>query len=239
MDGMAAALEIRAAEQAESERRITNSLREKEIMLKEIHHRVKNNLQLVVSLISLQRREPVAMDVFAAKLDGRVRAMALVYEVLYRSEDFASVDVPAYAEELSALIIQNAQPRGGCDFSFNATPLRLPLDTVIPFGLILNELLCNACSHAVCFDERCRVAVDIVHENDRVRVSVSDNGAGVSNKHQFEEGLGMRLIRSLAAQLRGSIEWKNNGGILVVLDFPVSQPKAELGFYHRSGKGEL
>jgi PAS domain S-box-containing protein len=214
------------AERRRAEERLRGSLAEKETLLKEIHHRVKNNLQLVYSLINLESRH--VHD--KRTLDGlrdcreRIRAMTLVHEKLYRSPELARVDFGDYLQELAegllrSYSVDNREVR----LSVGKEKVFLSIDEAIPCSLILYELISNSLKHA--FLERRKGAIDIsLHksEDGNFLFVIKDDGVGWPDGLDFRHttSLGLNLVCALARQLHGKIDLKNDGGTEFSLLFP-------------------
>jgi len=207
------------------------SLNEKEILLKEVHHRVKNNMQILASLVSLQADnvvDPATRDVFNDFRD-QVRAMALVHENLYQSETLASIDFADYAGRLTTSLARAYAQRGGdIRLSLTAEPVTLPIESAIPCGLILNELVTNAYKHAF----RERVSGEIVvglhcDPSGCVCLSVCDNGVGLPPGMDWRHStsLGLRLVQMLARQVEGEIDLSTEKGTSFQLKFTLPPPK--------------
>lgn len=146
LDQMAGTIERRDADMAHEARMREASLAEKEILLQEVHHRVKNNLQLILSLLSLQENETISPAQFKETMENRIKAMSMVHEMLYESDNFASIDLGLYARRLVELgVCASDYPIA---VSVDADEALCSLDTAVPFGLMLNELVTNACKHA-------------------------------------------------------------------------------------------
>lgn len=190
-----------------AEEAMAASLREKEVLLREVHHRVKNNLQIVSSLLSLQEEKvdnPVALSILAESR-GRVTSMALIHEQLYRSRNFCEIDAQDYLRQfLSRLVAAYA---GGREVSLRLSlcPMHLSLDQAVPFGLIMNELVTNALRHGFKDRSRGQVRVEMVREDSGVSFTVEDDGVGLPEG--FDLGrvatLGLQIVGMLAKQLRG------------------------------------
>ena len=211
-----AAQDITLRKQAEVE--ISNNLKEKEMMLKEIHHRVKNNLQVITSLLNLHNKgiDNATVRDSIQDVRNRIYSMALVHEQLYRSEMLANIEISQYiktlAEHLHQLLIINDM---NVEMEFHLEPARLSIDKAIPCGIILNELLTNVFKHAFTHTKAGRVDVGLASENGHYILTVSDNGAGfdASQTTDNDQNLGHRLVGILATQLDGSfsIESSPNG----------------------------
>lgn len=198
---------VQAREQAvQSSASLGRLLDEKEVLLKEVHHRVKNNLQVISSLLSLQARkasEPAAQEALQSS-QGRVRSIALLHERLYQSSDLANVDMTTYLAGLVSEVFR-AAGRPGVRRLVAVDGLELSMELAMPCGLIVNELVTNALKHAFPAGEG-EVRVELTRRDGRVRLSVVDDGRGLPPASQGEgTSLGMKLVRSLTDQLRGRL----------------------------------
>ncbi|MGD2092421.1 MAG: histidine kinase dimerization/phosphoacceptor domain -containing protein [Candidatus Aminicenantes bacterium] len=229
------------SERKKAENIIKESLIEKEILIKEIHHRVKNNLQLISSLLDLQLdrcQDPTVLNVFQDSKD-RIRSMALVHENLYQFGDLARINGIEYIHNLVSYFFNTYGDQAG-----NITPvinietqlLSLDMNTAIPFGLILTELLSNALKHAFPHGETGEVQITIRSETpDMVTLEVSDNGIGLPADLDFREtqSLGLQLVRVLTQQVKGAIEIDKSKGTAIILTFPYNLS------YSQGNKGML
>lgn len=193
------------------EEKVWASLREKEILLKEIHHRVKNNLQIISSLLNLQSahiRDPRALEVFKEG-QGRVRSMALIHEKLYQSEDLARVDFSEYISNLAAYLFRSYEVNAGAvRLSVEAEDVLLGVDTAIPCGLIINELVSNSLKHA--FPGGTGGSINITLRpagTERLTLTVADDGVGLPRGFDVRDtpSLGLQLVNTLARQLGGDV----------------------------------
>jgi two-component sensor histidine kinase len=203
------------------------SLHDKDVLLRELHHRVKNNMQVICGLLSMQSAEIDDESVVSQLSDTqyRIRAIALVHEKLYQCEGLAEVDLKAYVEDLTARLMSNDLSRGRLSTKLHADPVSLPIEKAIPCGLILNELIGNCLKHAFPDDRSGRIVVKLGRtEAGDIEVGVRDDGVGSSRmKHQITtESMGLRLVRDLAEkQLRGRFELLyQDPGIEVRVSFP-------------------
>lgn len=206
------------------------SLREKEVLLREIHHRVKNNMQIISSLLSLQARDidDPAMQELVSVSRARIMSMALVHEDLYQSESLAQVDFRRYLERLADRVLSGMSGAECVRFELDMDALSLPVDQAVPLGLLCNELLTNALKHAFP-----GAAAGVVTVTGRVAdglatITVRDNGRGLPPDFDPDGGgtLGMQLVWSLADQLHGQIAAESDSGAVFVLRFPL---RAERG----------
>ncbi len=201
-----------ALERIRAEEQIRASLREKEVLLKEIHHRVKNNLQIISSLLSLQSNtvaDSQALEILRES-QNRVKSMALVHEKLYRSPDLARIDFAEYVRSLTAQLFRTYAPGSGVvELQTQIEGLWLDVDTAVPCGLIINELVSNALKYA--FPDgrsgKIRVAVDR-GDADRLALRVVDNGVGFPANVDYRNttSLGLQLVNTLADQIGGTVE---------------------------------
>jgi two-component system, sensor histidine kinase PdtaS len=204
---------------------IRASLREKEVLLKEIHHRVKNNLQVVSSLLGLQSR---TMDDLATRRkfqesQNRVHSMALVHESLYQSENLSEIDFPSYIDQLATHLLRSY----GVDsqrvhIAASIDNLRLTMDTAIPCGLIINELVSNSLKYAFPDGRTGTVRIEMRQQDDHeIRLDVSDDGVGLPEGVSFSstKSLGLRLVRTLSDQLSAKLEMQREGGARITLTF--------------------
>lgn len=202
----------------QSEQRHCLSLQEKEVLLKEIHHRVKNNLQIISSLLNLQSnylQDQQELDVFKVS-QSRIESMALIHEKLYQSEDLARIEFAEYIEDLvmnlfSAFKVESDD----IEFLLNIKQVFLDLDTSITCGLIINELVINSLKHA--FTKTCKSRIHIAFDQDndnKITIIVGDNGIGLSADFDFKntQSLGLQLVDALTHQLGGSIELNRKSG---------------------------
>ena len=208
---------------------LTDSNHEKEILLREIHHRVKNNLQIVSSLLRLQAHQtgdPVFEELLAES-HNRINSMALVHEELYESEALADIDFREYLRKLSERLLRVYARGGHVALDIRAEKAHFPIDTAIPLGLILNELLSNAFKHGLPAGRTGTVTIGLVPSGDDWELTVGDDGAGLPEGFvPGETGtLGMQLLFSLADQLGGSFEILTpETGAAFRLRFPFQAP---------------
>jgi len=196
---------------------------EKDVLLKEIHHRVKNNLQIVHSLLNMQSREVINKDTLMILAEGkaRIKAMALVHQVLYQSDDLSKVDINSYVESLKESIINiNHDSTKDIKVFTNANDISLELEKVIPLGLILNELLTNSYKHAFKGRDVGEIHITIRKENNIHFFEYKDNGVGMESLDILGyKSLGMRLISRLSNQLNTQAILKRENGFMAVFSF--------------------
>lgn len=193
-------------------------------MLKEIHHRVKNNLQVISSLLSLQASDVSNSEVqqFSLESQRRVRAMALVHEMLYQAESLAMIDMQGYVDKLCTNLIQSYGPEKASIIPV-VEELHLGLDQALPIGLILSELAANAFKHAFPDGRHGQINIELRRMLDSdILLSVTDNGVGLpANVSMFEEtSLGLRLVNLLTRQLRGQLTISGTLGANFTIEIP-------------------
>jgi len=199
------------------EDKVNRSLKEKDVLLQEIHHRVKNNLQIVSSLLSLQSRyieQPESIEIFRDS-QSRIKSMALVHEKLYQSGDLTRIDLAEYIPDLvSDLFRSYGVNYNIVQFKINSENISLDINTAIPCGLIINELVTNSIKHAFQGIIKGEIIIELKYEDDYLKMKVQDNGVGFPEEMNLNniKTLGLQLVISLTKQLDGSIELiKENG----------------------------
>jgi two-component sensor histidine kinase/tetratricopeptide (TPR) repeat protein len=209
----------------EKNQQIQKALDEKEILLKEIHHRVKNNLQIISSLLSLQSRRVEDPKVLEAIQDGqnRVNSMALIHENLYQDDNLIQVDVRDYVQKLcDQLLSSYAIHPGEITVHQNIAPLKLDIDTIIPLGLMLNELISNALKYAFTNQATGRLDLSLQEKANGLVLHVADNGRGLPEAFQPEQlkSMGFRLIQSFTKKLNGVLKVWNAPGAHIEIYIP-------------------
>ena len=210
-------------ERVQAEEQIKASLDEKEVLLKEVHHRVKNNLQVISSLLNLQSNniQNQSDKVLFANTEQRVHAMAIVHEKLYQSPDLARIDFAEYLQDLTDDLITAYRPAPGVTVSIAADPVFLGVDQAIPCGLIVNELISNALKYAFPEARSGVIEVSLQAENDAITLTISDNGIGLPDHIDLQnpDTLGLNLINGLAGQLNGEVVTNREEGTKFVIVF--------------------
>ena len=204
-------------ERKRAEQLLQASLTEKEVLLKELHHRAKNNLQLIASLLDLASTTP-GPDVLAECRD-RINSIAMVHEKLYQSGTFARIALDDYLRSLGEQVA-HGWPRPEVSVRIEAVDISLPLDTAIPCGLVINELLTNAYKHAFPGQRAGTIVVNAGRSGSCVVLSVSDDGVGFPSGGLQRQGhIGLELVHALARQLRGTLDFNAGQGARVTLTF--------------------
>ncbi len=201
---------------------IEKSLEEKKILLREIHHRVKNNLQVISSLLNLQSRyvEDGKAQVALKEGQNRVKSMALIHQRLYQEDNLTGIQVKDYLSRLTRNLFASyniSAERVKLDLSID--DLNVDVDTLIPIGLILNELISNALKYAFPEDRVGTISVGFHLEGDLLRLQVSDDGIGLDStrKHRLESSFGFQMISALSSQLDADLKIASKDGTHVNL----------------------
>ncbi len=212
----------------ESERNLKHSLDEKEIMLKEIHHRVKNNMQLISSLLSLQAshiRDKAALDAFEIS-QSRIRSMMLIHENLYASKDFANIDFSKYISQLASHLSSSyGIGSKGIQLKIDVHGILLNMNHGVPCGLIVNELVINAFKHAFPKSQKkkkkCFISVSMHQAGKKIELTVGDNGIGLPKTIDPKNSrtLGFQLVDTLVKQLDGSLKITREKGTKFTIVF--------------------
>lgn len=194
----------------ETQNEIMKSLKEKEILLKEVHHRVKNNFQTIISLIVLQTQITEDNNVLSIfeDLQTRLRSMSLIHELMYGSGNFSAVDIKDYIEKLSQNLVKTYLISERVKLNLDLQNNNLNLDTIIPCGLIVNEIITNSLKYAFPNETTGNIYVTFKKEDNEYCLNISDDGVGIKEKIDFENtnSLGLRLIDLLTQQLGGTLE---------------------------------
>ena len=214
-----AQLQQEIAERKQAEDRIKAALREKEVLLSEVHHRVKNNMQVISSLLKLQSaqiEDKKYTDMFRDS-ENRIKSMALVHETLYQSKDFANVEFNGYVETITNHLIRNSATHPDkIKLKREIEDITFGLDHAIPCGLIINELITNSLKHAFPKDREGEIKITFRSMNsDEIELTVSDDGIGIPEEMDIQEtkSLGLQLVHILAEdQLEGTLELDRDGG---------------------------
>ena len=201
---------------------IQASLQEKEVLLKEIHHRVKNNLQLISSMMRLQSgkmEDANMLHVFKESQD-RVKTMARIHEELYRSKDLARIDFAQYVQGLTTNLVRSFG--SGIKLIVDINDIYFGIDTAIPCGLIINELVSNCLKYAFPEGKQGEIRIGLrTNGSDQFTLTVRDNGVGfpVDLNFQKTNSLGLQLVNTLAKQLRGTIQLDRDSGTAFAITF--------------------
>jgi PAS domain S-box-containing protein len=211
-------------ERREIDRKIRDSLKEKEVLLQEVHHRVKNNLQVISSILNLQSSyvtDEGTLEILQES-QNRIKSMSFIHETLYRTTDFSSINFSEYIKSLSYNLIQSYRMQN-CDVNFipNIDVVEMSIDQAIPCGLIVNELVSNALKYAYKDKTEGSLWIDLNEKDGMVTLRIKDDGVGLPENFKFEktDSLGVQLVYSLTEQLDGTIQVISDGGTTFLINF--------------------
>jgi PAS domain S-box-containing protein len=211
-------------ETIEYEYMLVESVKEKEILLKEVHHRVKNNLQVINSILNLQSSyvdDPKTLEIINES-QNRIRSMSFIHESLYQTKDFSAINFADYITNLVQNLVHSYQLyQDKIDLKLNIESVKLALDQAIPCGLILNELVSNALKYAYPQDQKGQIVIEVFEKNGRLSIGVEDFGIGLPEDFKIEnsESLGLSLVHTLVDQLDGELILKRLGGTKFLITF--------------------
>ena len=210
----------------DAERKIEHSLREKEILLRELYHRTKNNMNVICSMINIQSGCSDSEDVKAVlkDVDVRIRSMALVHQKLYQASDLSQIQLREYVEDLAQLLLESYKiSSSNIGLEMDADPIPVLIDVAIPCGLVLNELMSNALKYAFNGVSDGLISISMKQElGDIIEIKFSDNGVGVSAGFDFRQQntMGLQSIHALVEyQLRGTVEFHGGCGVNCCIRF--------------------
>jgi two-component sensor histidine kinase len=217
-----------ALQRKQAEDQLKASVKEKEILLKEIHHRVKNNLQIISSLLNLQSKyfDDEKYRQFYKESQDRIKSMVLIHDKLYQSKDLVNIDASNYINGLSKHLFESYNVRSDfIAFKTSIEDITINIDTAIPCGLIINELISNALKYAFVKgskDKKAEVKIQFCrNKGDSIELIVSDNGIGFPKNLDFRntESFGLQLVCALVAQLDGNIKLDRSKGTAFTIEF--------------------
>lgn len=205
-------------ERKQIEEKLRKSLKEKEVLIRELHHRVKNNMQVMLSLLRLQSRKikDKKMTEIMNTWQNRLRSIAMVHERLYESKSFAKIEFGNYIKRLviSLLHVFNVKETN-IQVEMNIEPISLDISTAIPLGLIINELISNSLKHAFPEGQKGKIRLDFQKDdNNSCSLIIKDNGVGLPKNITFQnpQTLGFQLINDLIDQIDGIVDVIQRGG---------------------------
>ena len=211
--------------------KLKQSLQEKEVLLKEVHHRVKNNLQVISSILNLQSsyvKDPGTLNILKES-QNRIKSMAFIHESLYQTKDFSSINFSEYVVNLSQNLLQSySNSEQEIKLNLDIQNVFLNLDLAIPCGLIINEIVSNALKYAfVDKNTEGEISIKMSLEGENLLLRIGDNGVGLSPHIDFRNtpSLGLQLVVTLTDQLNGTIELDTKYGTNYTIQFKQNQVK--------------
>jgi PAS domain S-box-containing protein len=228
----AAARDISARKRIEQEKsrlfeELTQSLNEKNVLLQEVYHRVKNNLQVISSLLELRARyikDPLQAAAFKESV-ARIRAMSLVHERLYKTKGLDRIELSSYLRSLMEQLIQTYTADKTIGVKVTGDHLDIGLDIAVPLGLISNELITNSIKHAFDGQDTGEIRVDVKTEDGTAVIRITDTGVGLPESIDFQksETFGFRIVKLIIRQLKGTVDVVRNDGTSFVIKFPLDR----------------
>ena len=218
------------AELFKKERRIEEALREREVLIREVHHRVKNNLTMLVGMINLQleseRSDGTAVQLRAIK--DRMQSILTVHDKLYKSEDLNGVALGHYLQELAGTIVDSYWDDNLIEWDLDCPEIALTVDRTIYLGIVVTELVTNSIKHAAPDTDAVHVSVRCERREDELLVNYSDNGSGVSRKVvERSSGLGLKIIHAMVTQLGARLATSDDPGCTYTFFVPLLQEETE------------
>ncbi|MBK7130988.1 MAG: PAS domain S-box protein [Crocinitomicaceae bacterium] len=212
----------------EYEAKLEESVREKEILLKEVHHRVKNNLQVINSILNLQSsyvQDERTLEIINES-QNRIRSMSYIHESLYQTKDFSSINFSDYIKNLVQNLVHSYQLfTDKISLEFDLQQVKLALDQAIPCGLILNELVSNSLKYAYPASQKGKIIIGVKENEGKLQLSVEDFGVGLPENFDIEnsDSLGLSLVFTLVDQLDGQLSLKTHGGTKFYITFEMQE----------------
>ncbi len=197
------------------------SNRQKELLLKEVHHRVKNNLNVIASIIGLQANRVGGKEKEQLQLSKtRIESIAMIHEMLYKCDDFEHIDFYSYIRQLSSLLLGMFRGNQNIHVNIKAEEEKVPLEVMLQLGIIANELLTNSIKYAF-KNATGSITIELHHKDDNYRFLYSDDGIGVKEPQQLLQGnsLGIKLVHLCVKQLNGTVTLSSQKGLMYEIEF--------------------
>jgi two-component system, sensor histidine kinase PdtaS len=220
-DGFLVGIAQNITEKKALETELIRKNQENELLLKEIHHRVKNNLQIISSLLNLQFnniQDQLVLDALSKSKD-RINSMAMIHTKLYQSNNLASIDFGSYLDELVASIAQSYAHNNNIKYTLKHSENVFEIDLAINLGLIVTELLTNAYKHAFKNKENGIIHIELISKENKHQLIIADDGIGLDDKSVAEESLGLEIVNALIEQINASLELISENGLKYVISF--------------------
>lgn len=223
------------AERKLAEEKIRQTLSEKETLIRELYHRTKNTLQVISSMLQLQANEYTAneeLQKMVKKIEYKIRSISLVHQMLFKSQDLSKISIKEYIYKLTDMIMENFEVCAGkISLNIDVQDQDVLLDTAIPFGLILNELMTNSLQHAFPDNRKGVISIILTRGDSGNTLQYMDNGVGVHDGFDFrnQNSLGLKLIYNIGElQMSGLVVMENTDGVICTFEFPDNLYKARV-----------
>jgi two-component sensor histidine kinase len=213
-----------------NEELVKKSLHEREILLAEIHHRVRNNLAIISGLINIQAnslKEEKSKEIFE-ETKNRIYAMALIHTLLYQNKSFADIDFSQYIDLFCGNIQKSYHTHSGVTIEKNIEKVDFDINTAIPLAMIINELVTNSFKHAFKDQSKGKITINLKKAgDDQFKICISDDGPGIDKdiNSLLSEGIGLDIVRSLTEQIDGQLHYTNEHGSNFTVTFPSTAPR--------------
>ncbi len=212
---------------AEKNKKISQTLKDREILLKEVHHRVKNNLQIVSSLLRLQHKfgDHKSSEEILQEIQNKIQAMAIIHERLYKSSDLSFIDLQTYLDNLLNYFRTSYDlPKQNITISAAVDTINLDMDYLVPCGLIVNEIIANSIKYAFEKSPSGHISIEASKKEDTCLLTIKDTGIGFPEGFRMKDStsLGMQLIQGLTKQIKGSVEITSNPGACYIIKFNIA-----------------
>ena len=200
---------------------LTAQNKEKELLIKEIHHRVKNNMQIMASLANLQLHNTTDENVQNSlkQFSSRIGSMAIIHEKLYQNSEMSSITVDSYLVDLVENITYSFDQQGEIELDLNIESIHIDLDSAIPLGLLVNELVTNSIKHAFAEQEHPQIKIQVVKDKEFTKLCYCDNGPGFDFEDEHSESFGIELISVLSDQIGSEFKHQNEDGYKFEIKF--------------------
>jgi two-component sensor histidine kinase len=195
------------------------ALAQRDVLLREVHHRVKNNFQTIMSMLRLQQRHGGPPEEIFGRSLARIRAMAMVHEHLYQSSDLSRIDFTALLYRLTGAIAEANDAGGKVALRITGGPCTLTLDKAVPLSLLVSEIVTNSYKHAFAIGDAGEIAIDVGATDGAMSIAIRDNGRGF-DPDSAADGFGLRLVGILAKQLDAAVTWDKGRGATIRLEVP-------------------
>jgi two-component sensor histidine kinase len=211
-------------EQKALNKSLEKAINEKDALLREIHHRVKNNLQIIISLLSLQSKyfDDERIHNFFKDYVNQVKSMAMIHEKMYQSQDLSSIDFNNYLQGLVSQLSSSYKKDPKINVFIDSEDVSLNVETAIPCGLIINELLTNSLKHAFPYSRRGEIRVELNSDSEnKFTIIISDDGVGIPEDIEFPDNgsFGFRMVDSLVKQIGGTLKLDKEDGTCYIIEF--------------------
>jgi len=221
IDSMAETIEQRSLEQKQYTEELSKNLLLKEALLNEVHHRVKNNLQIILSMLRLLDISDDEFKKYLEPTEKRIEVMSIVHNMLFQDTQSEEVSFLDFLQDLLGLVSRSTFYKHNVEICLDIEDTKIKLEKAVPLGLLLNELVTNAYKHAFLFSTECKIKISFKKEGEKAKLSICDNGKSLADNFSIEahKGLGLKMVEALSKQLGGSFSYKAGNWTCFNVDF--------------------